>query len=86
MFPINPEISDLYQFYLRNLPNQIVKIYPKKQSKIALSNGQIEQVQRLPWKSKLKAEHYMDLNKFTDEQKEYARNYLENDGFNLKKN
>ena len=28
----------------------------------------------------------MDLHEFTDEQKEYARNYLENDGFNLKNN
>ena len=48
IFPYIANISDLYQFYLRNLPTQVVKTSFKKMPKITLSNQQIEQVKRLP--------------------------------------
>ena len=86
MFPIIPEISDLYQFYLRNLPSKTVRTFGTPMPKITLTNQQKEEVKRLPWKSKIKVNYYMNKNKWTEEQKEYAREYLLNDGFSLKKN
>ena len=86
MFPYIGDISELHEFYLRNIQSKTVKLSIKRMPKVTLSNGQKEEVERLPWRSKMKANHYMDKLKFTDEQKEYARNYLLNDGFSLKKN
>ena len=37
--------------------------------KITLSNNEIEEVKRLPRKSKLKADYYMYINKWTEKQK-----------------
>ena len=86
MFPYIVNISDLDQFYIRNLPSTVVRTTITKMTKKTLLNNKIEQVKRLPWKSKMKADYYMNKLKWTDEQKEYARNYLLNDGFNIKKN
>ena len=85
MFPYIGDINDLHEFYLRNIQSKTVGTRAKRMPKVILSNGQKEEVQRLPWRSKMKANHYMDKLKWSDEQKEYARNYLLNDVFNLKK-
>ena len=83
MFPYIGDISDLHEFYLRNLPGKTIGTRAKRMPKVTLSNGQKEEVQRLPWRSKMKANHYMDKLKWSDEQKEYARNYLLNNGFDI---
>ena len=59
MFPYIVDISELHQFYLRNLPSKVVTTRATKMPKVTLSNQHIEEVKRLPWRSKMKADHYM---------------------------
>ena len=47
-FPYIANISDLYQFYLRNLPSKTFRTTASKMPKITLSDQQIEEVKRLP--------------------------------------
>ena len=67
MFPYIADTSDLYNFYLRNLPSKTFKTYASPMPRINLSNEQIEDVKRLPWKSKMKVKSYMDNRKLSEE-------------------
>ena len=85
-FPYIPNVNDMYDFYLKHVQPNTFAAHVRPMPKITLPNEQIEQIKRLPWKSKLKVDDYMKRSKWTPLQKEVARDYLLTDSFNVKKN
>ena len=84
--PYIPKVSDMYDFYLQNIPPKLYNSRVKPMPKYALSGEQNEEIKRLPWKSKLKVNAHMKQNQWTELQKEAAREYLMYDSFNEKQN
>ena len=85
-FPYLPNVSYMLKFYEDNIQPNSYQSYAKPMPKITMPNEKIKQIKRLPWKSKMKVDDYMKQNKWTEIQKEVARDYLLYDSFNEKKN
>ena len=82
--PYLPDTQEMYSFYLRNLLGSVVQTNIRPTQRVSLENGAEETVKRLPWKSRVKANDYMNRRGWNDQQREHARQRLQNDHFNVK--
>ena len=85
-FPYIPDVNVMYDFYLKHVQPNTYAAHVKPLPKITLPNEQMEQIKRLPWKSKFKVNDFMKRSNWTPLQKEVTRDYLQTDSFSVKKN
>lgn len=85
-FPYLPNTQSIYTFYIRNLPGTVARTNTRPMPLVSLGNNEEERIKRLPWKSKYKANEYMNSKGWNEQQKELAKHHLNNDYFNIKKN
>ena len=81
-----PDPQEIYAFYIRNLPGTVAQTNTRPMPRMTFGEEEHEEIKRLPWKSKFKANDYMKSNGWNDRQKEFAKGQLKADNFNIKKN
>ena len=85
-FPYLPSPQDMYNFYIRNITGTAIKSKVRVEKRPYKESDNKQVIKIIPWKSKRKANDYMEKRGWSDLDKELARNRLENDYFSIKKN
>ena len=57
-----PDPQEIYAFYIRNLPGTVAQTNTRPMPRMTFGEEEHEEIKRLPWKSKFKANDYMKSN------------------------
>ena len=72
-----PDPQEIYAFYIRNLPGTVAQTNTRPMPRMTFGEEEHEEIKRLPWKSKFKANDYMKSNGWNDRQKEFAKEIMD---------